>query len=437
MAVLTSDFQIFQRNAEGYADITVKGEWKQTLSEGVHVETRVIREDDSVTVVPWTVCELNGEEYSGTLKVPEGGLYRIETCVRGQGGYWNSTFRRWHHVGVGDIYITAGQSNMTGYGRDFAYDPPVLGVHEFANYGGWEIATHPVADPEDTKYGFPEDATGTSPVLSFGRRLHERLGIPVGVVPTAIGGSPLSIWHPGEDASAFRAIEARLESIGEFKGFIWYQGCTDANENADKYYDRFAEMVRLWNEKLGFHPVLTVQLNKWTAGDDKSLVHDRQWGIIREAQRKAGTELEGVYVVPALDLPMSDGIHNCSGANVIIGERLANVALAEIYGKPGIKPCSVELVEYLDETHIMLHITPGHIVCAMDSIAYGMNVEDESGIIDCTRAEYRKDALYVTTAKPFSKPAVFHYAWRCVTPAFPAKDAYGMPLLACYGIEIK
>lgn len=435
--MILTDFQILQRDADGYARIT----WEDTLNapiaaENVRVVARVVREDDNLTLIHWTPCTLaeDGLHWSVALTLPEGGLYRIEAALQPGESLWIDKIACVYHVGVGDIFVTAGQSNMTGYGRDAAYDPPCLGVHAFTNRGVWSVATHPLADALHGIYGNPENGTGTSPALSFARRLHERLGVPIGILPTAVGGSPLSRWSPAEKGDCYREMVKRIHAVGNFRGFIWLQGCSDANENdAPHYLERFTRMVQLWREELGPHPIITAQLNRWAGNENDS----RYWGMIRDAQRRAALEMDDVYVVPTIDLSTTDGIHNSSGANVVIGERLANTALACLYGKPGQTAVSVLAAEAVDETHILVHLTPGRRVLAMDNCAFGMNVEDASGLIDCIKADPQKDGLLVSTARPYAMPAQFHYAWKTQPPVFVVRDFYDMPILACYGIPVQ
>ena len=436
--MILNDFQIIQRNSDGYASFTWEGKLEVPLADANHhVVVRVVREDDNLCIIHWTQCNISSDmlSWSIELTIPEGGLYRFEASIQQGDNLWIDKIKCIYHVGVGDIYVTVGQSNMTGYGRDAAYDPPCLGVHMYRNRGEWSIATHPLADGLGSIYGYQENGTGTSPALSFARRLHDRLGVPIGIIPTAVGGTPLSEWNPAEKGGCYREMEKRLLKIGDFKGFIWLQGCGDCNENeAPTYFERFSNMVSLWNDRFGAHPVLTVQLNRWMGNSD--LRNDRYWGMVREAQRRAALEIDGVYVVAAIDLPVTDGIHNSSGANVIIGERLANAALSYIYGKPGQESVFILSAESIDNTHVTLNLTPGHKVFAMDNRALGMNVEDSEGIIDCIEAAPIKDGLIISTSRPYNLPAQFHYAWKTHPPVFVARDFYDLPLLACYGIEI-
>ena len=437
------NYQIIQRGPDGYADVPYCGAIGKELSEDEGIIVRVIRETDNLTVLPWQECKVSrkaGETaWDTVLHLPEGGLYRVEATVLPRDGNreWSSRIDCVYHIGVGDIYVMAGQSNMTGYGRDNAFDPPRLGVHSFTRAGEWAVAAHPLCDSLDSPYGYDEFNSGTSPALSFARRLSDALGVPVGLIPAAIGGTLLRQWDPDENGFCYSRMCAMLRDAGTFRGMLWFQGCSDANrENSGTYYTRFCRIVSQWRDRFGDFPLLTVQLNRW-AGDGEGVESDREWGTIRDAQRLAALTLPNVSIVPALDLPMSDGIHDGSAANVVIGQRLADTALQEIYHKVGQCAPSILSAERKDATHVILRLTPGHSVWAMDDIAFGMNVEDEGGLIDCTTAYAGPDCLTVETARPFGDGAKFHYAWRKHTPLFPARDSYGMPLLACYGVEIR
>jgi len=430
------DFQIVQREQDGYAWVSFGGSLAADPAEGQRILARAVREDDNLTIIHWTECSCDGQKWSVDLHLPEGGLYRLEACIQSGDPEWSEIIRRVYHVGVGDIYVTAGQSNMTGYGRDNAYDPPVLGVHALAADGKWCIAVHPLADAIGSIFGHPEKATGTSPALSFARRLKERLGVPIGILPAAVGGTSLSQWHPEQAGDCWKDMCRRLTYVGDFKGFIWCQGCSDANENdAPTYFERFCRMIELWRAAYGSKPMLIVQLNRWMG--TKTGEQDIFWGIIRDAQRRAMLEIPDVFTVPSLDLPVTDGIHNSSGANVLIGERLANAALQYIYQRPGQSVAFVLGAEAVDETHILVYVTPGHRVLAMDNRASGMNAEDADGLIKCMDAVPVPDGLLVNTERPYTLPARFHYAWRSHPPVFAVRDQCDMPLLACYGVEIR
>lgn len=430
------NYTILQRNDKGYAAAYFSGELPPLKGNGQLV-CRVIRETDNAMIIPWTRCSSVGDEWSVTLDVPEGGLYRFETKVsNGESSTleWVARASIIRHFGVGDLYLITGQSNMAGYGRDPAFDPPCLGVHLYGNNGLWDIAAHPLDNSTDSIY--PENieyCSETSPALSFARKLHNELGIPIGLVQASLGGSSLAQWDPLEDGMLYRAMLRRVEVVGSVKGVLWYQGCTDAAPGlAESYLDRFKRMVPCWRKDIGNVPFLTVQLNRVV---NESEEHDRYWGLLRDAQRRAAAEMDGVYVVPAIDGSLSDGIHNDSPTNVVIGERLADVALYKIYGKVGRTAPSVVSVEYVNETNILVRFD-GCNVQAIDNKAYGMNIEDAEGLADCVSATVRDGGLMVTCGRSFSLPAKFHALWRCAPPAYIPRDVFGMPMLACYGVDI-
>ena len=435
-----SNYRILQRNADGYAHVELEGQIPDKISDCERVFCMACREDDNLIIFNWAKCRFENKIWSIGFDLPEGGLYRIE-IVAGDSKTQPQFCRRIKvisHIGVGDIYIMAGQSNMSGYGRDSAYDPPELGVHLFANNGSWTVAAHPLSDPTDTIYPEnAEDHSQTSPALSFARSLKRHLGIPIGLVPAALGGSPLSAWHPEENGYLYRSMKRRIDDIGDFKGFIWYQGCADcAPRYADRYLDRFKRMVRLWRDDLGKnHCFITVQLNQW-AGGPRDLATDRCWGLVREAQRRAAKEIPGVYVVPSSDMALNDGIHNSSGSNVMIGERMANTALKNIYGKNGQDAPDVVSVTRIDCSHIFVKYTTDTFIFPMDGLALGVNVEDEHGLIECTQTVCKGDGLLITTARPFVLPANFHSMWRCILPSFIPRSMNGLPVLSCYNVEI-
>lgn len=117
------------------------------------------------------------------------------------------------------------------------------------------------------------------------------------------------------------------------KGVLWYQGCNDAGEDnsAYSYFDRFNLVCEDFrNSFYKDIPIITVQINKQTY---KLSEHLKLWGILRESQRQAAKKIKNVYIVPTIDLPLCDTIHNCSASNLVVAQRTSSVALKYIYGK--------------------------------------------------------------------------------------------------------
>jgi len=439
-----TDYRIYQRNSEGYAEVLLAGKVPETAAETDVVRTRVCREEDNLMVIPWTECERTGDQWRITLKVPQGGLYRMETSVgpKGNAPEWCERVQNVAHVGVGELFMLTGQSNMAGYGRDMAYDPPQLGVHLYGNNGKWSVATHPLNDSIDTIYPENREMTsGTSPALAFARRVWQTLHVPVGLVQASLGGSPLSRWDLADNGDLSGAMLRRLDATGPVSAILWYQGCSDTDrmESATSYFERFERTVKLWREKMGDIPVVTVQLARWTNENPTSQVArpeaDVEWGIVREAQRQAARRIPGVYVTPASDLANTDGIHNSSGSNVILGERMAMIYLHGEWGLPGMFAPDVEEVVRIDDTHLFVRMSEGSDVVTMDNSAKGMDAEDEKGLIPCLKAAATDGGLMIELSRPCAKQVKLHMLWRTITPTFPPRGRHGLPMLSCYGVE--
>lgn len=438
-----SNYQILQRNEQGFAIAYMEGKLPKGMKEGDKIFVCAYREESNFLICPWEEATVEQDTWKGQMQLPEGGLYRLEACwqVDGMRCDWADRISCVRHVGVGDLYMITGQSNMAGYGRDTAYDPPCLGVHLYGNNGKWDIAAHPLNDSVDTIYPENEETmTGTSPVLSFARCLKQELGIPIGLVQASMGSSPLSMWHPEEDGRLYRGMLRRLDVVGRVKGILWYQGCAESmDEKAFTYLERFSRMVELWREQLGDVPFLTVQLNRRAVNVEGSGA--RAWGILKEAQRQAARVLPRVYVVPSHDVPQSDGCHNSSTGNVIIGERLARTALTAIYGRAGQLAPDVDRVEYVDATHVKVIFNHSFEMSCTESCGDGkvedFEVEDAGGMAGVRFAQGSPGQFLLTLDREITLPAKFHALWRRKLSSRIPHDVFGMPMLGCYGVEIE
>lgn len=334
------NFEIIQQDEDGCADLTWSGYWVMNGAyESIDVYARLLLENSGEEVYTYTGCEISGDRWSVTLRVPAGGLYKFETglCVNNNPAKsWNLMGDMRHFIGVGDVFVLAGQSNSAGYGLGTMQDPPMLGVHSLKFSRSWQIASHPLGDGTDAKLTESLDCSnlGNSPYIHFGKILFGRLKYPIGLVPTALGGSPISAWNPEEDGVLYRnMLEITRKLTNGYKAVIWYQGCSEGNNKDSKgYKERFERMVSYWRKDSG-KPELsffTAQINKCIRSEDKEL--NRHWGIVREAQRKAAADISNCYILPTTDVPLSDTIHNSSMGCLMIGERLAHQVLYYLYG---------------------------------------------------------------------------------------------------------
>ena len=146
--------------------------------------------------------------FARELAAPAGGWYRLE--VRLIGGGTNVAEVTIEHVGIGEIFVIAGQSNAAnhGEGKQQAKNPLVV---EFGN-GNW----HPAKDPEAGASG-----KGGSFMPAFGDAMADEFKVPIGIVAIAEGSTSVREWLPKNDLMAAppdtgrNTIFSRLKFVGE------------------------------------------------------------------------------------------------------------------------------------------------------------------------------------------------------------------------------
>jgi hypothetical protein len=191
-------------------------------------------------------------------------------------------------------------------------------------------------DSTDTRFPASRETynNGHSPFLRFAADLQRELGHPIGLIPGALGGSPLEAWHPERGPLFRNLLEMARRAGGQVKGMVWYQGETDAAPGtAFDYLERFLASAAGWRKALNRPdlPILTVQLARYRS--ERPGEEDEEWSQVREAQRQAARRDGRIAVVPALDLPLDDTIHLGSDGNAVLGARLAQCALGFVHGR--------------------------------------------------------------------------------------------------------
>ncbi len=127
---------------------------------------------------------------------------------------------------VGEVWLGSGQSNMAmnvQSSNNFDAEKAAANFPLIRHYQ--EASTHaekPEAEGKGTwKACTPENVGGFSAVLYFfGREIHQEVGVPVGLVNTSVGGTPIESWVSAETQSAdpeTKAIfDAQTKSHREF-----------------------------------------------------------------------------------------------------------------------------------------------------------------------------------------------------------------------------
>jgi len=452
-----ADWQIYQQGPSRAADIHVRGRWScgdDPAWPMVQVQMRLVMEDTGAPVTSHTAWQSmtmrrNGT-WSGALKnVPAGGLYRLETRLW-DGSAWGGRMGHCRHfLGVGDLWIIGGQSNSAGYGREPAYDPPELGVHAFNNAMRWALATQPANESTDIAHpanweGYPQHG----PWLSWAKAVRRAVGHPIGLIQVSLGGSPLWMWNPTEPqgSSLYDAmLLAVRQAGGKVRGVLWYQGESECGPgNADSHTERFCATVRAWRKALKcpkLH-VLTVQLNRVLSEPEATA--DRCWSLVRESQRIIPTKLPHCSVVPTLDQPLSDGIHNSAHGNLMLGQRAAATALGAAYGRDvdyrAPEPVSAKRRTGGQQIDIRFGNVSGQLTSIdMRPGPEPFVVEDTLGWVPITgMIEFpKKDTVRIPLGRELQGKAVVHGGHGVDPPPVPHDQPRMLPMLAFYRFPVE
>lgn len=231
-ATLPVERQIFQRDDLDQANIPISGTYADTVDS---IEARlVVRSEagNSGTSTSWQTIDAapSGNTYSGTLaNVPAGGWYDLE--LRSLTGGEASAITRVQRIGVGDIYLIAGQSNAANFGSP-VLDPldDRLSSRTLPTGNEWVRTTDPLPSLEEDP-GNPRSGTGGSPWTRLGPLLTASEDVPVGFLSMGIGSTHVNEWTSPNLFYLSRLKDA-IQSFpaNGFKAILWHQGERDAND---------------------------------------------------------------------------------------------------------------------------------------------------------------------------------------------------------------
>lgn len=258
---------------------------------------------------------------------------------------------------VGEVWLASGQSNMEKpLGEKFGQQPVPNHVQEIANASYPEIRLFKVlrkkaGQPLDDVAGVWERCAPSSigrinfsaAAYFFGRRLHQQLRAPVGLIDATWGGTRIEPWTPAapeaaSQASLFNGMIAGLAPHA-LRGAIWYQGESNIDHtDLSRYTGRMEALITGWRRHFGQPdlPFYYVQVaphfyhlvRRQTVPDPQAA--PRLWEAQADARHIPHT---GMVVTTDLVDDLYD-IHPRDKQTV--GLRLANLALNQTYGRQDI-----------------------------------------------------------------------------------------------------
>ena len=220
-------------------------------------------------------------------------------------------------VGIGDVFIVAGQSNASGRGTNLQpVAHPTLRASVFGNDYVW----HELSDPFDSDsnrldaVSIDLEAGGSVWPLVATHFMNAR-SIPVAFVPTAWGGSSISDWQPGEDrfdrGTLYGSMAFRARLTGA-RAVLWWQGETDALEgmSEETYAAQFNQFVSAVALDLGVPVIPCLIHNSMGIPDDAE-------AAVRQAVVQAAGANSMIWLGPDLsDIASDDLYHLKSDANL-------------------------------------------------------------------------------------------------------------------------
>ncbi|MEX2682814.1 MAG: sialate O-acetylesterase [Candidatus Sigynarchaeota archaeon] len=196
------DRAVYQRGPDDRARIFITGTVKAiSMREGY----RIVYETTDPRGIPGPGGTLRfvGKRgwFAGPVTLSSGGWYRFHFELRDASGklVCSTTV---DHVGVGEVFITAGQSNAANSGTTRL--APKSDLVSARGLHGWQLAKDP--QPVATN-------DGGSPWPAMADALVDALHVPIGLISVGVGGTAVATWLPDNDEARFqRPWSSRLLS---------------------------------------------------------------------------------------------------------------------------------------------------------------------------------------------------------------------------------
>jgi len=302
-------YQVIQRTSDRTADITARGSCNASVRS---IEFQVAQQGGAIlSGFSWksagaTIANLS---WSCLLKaLPVGGEYTISMRGVDASGAVVDAALTIGHILVGDIWIASGQSNIGGTSEAATY----AYCHGCTVWSPWALANHNLS-------------------VSFARTMYEKTGVPQGIAIVCCSGCGIVSWDPGQGSldGGYGICDMIDKVNGSIKGFIWYQGETDAESYQDGGVRAFGYRKKLQTllANVRTHagnpalPCLIVQIgNTYPPGSI----------VVRGTQFDLSITDPNVATIPVYDLTAE--LHLSAAGQDTAGKRLGLAFLREFAG---------------------------------------------------------------------------------------------------------
>ncbi|SFS68400.1 sialate O-acetylesterase [Zhouia amylolytica] len=338
---ILSDHMVLQQNS----NVTLWG-WTTQTAETISISTS------------WSDSVYTTKAYQGkwalSIPTPEaGGPFNISIK-----GHETITLK---DILIGEVWFCSGQSNMEWSplkGLDNAENE--IKAADYPKIRFFSVRKKKAEYKQDDAEGLWELCTPetmkdfSSVAYFFGRELNTKLDIPIGLINSSWGGTPVEVWMEKQTVASNSDLKKAAQQIKDYvwwpnapgvtynsmvypflnftiAGTIWYQG--ESNRDiADSYYKSFPLLIETWRDawKKDF-PFYFVQIAPFKYGDSKT---NREAAFVRDAQLNTLKTVSNTGMAITNDIGDLTNIHPTNKQDV--GKRLALWALAKTYGVKGI-----------------------------------------------------------------------------------------------------
>ncbi|WP_443943454.1 sialate O-acetylesterase [Pedobacter sp. AW1-32] len=338
-------------------------------------DNMVLQQNTKVKIWGWgsagqsVVVKTSWDEKKYKAKTDETGNWQLWVNTPAAGGPYTLHISEkntvvLNNILIGEVWICSGQSNMDmpvkGYGNlPIAHSADLILESPNSNLRLFHVERAYSDQPQNDVKGEWNVADAQSVAnfsavgYQFALMLQKHLGVPVGIIQSTWGGSPIEAWTDkkvledllGERLKTDRAISKAIHQtpgnlynamIRPLEGFsiagvIWYQGEQNRHNNSD-YLALQMAMVKDWRKhwNIGDWPFYTVQIAPMNYGKEPAL----SLPLLREAQVKLTDSLVNTGIAVSMDVGEEHNIHPAN--KTPISKRLAALALAQHYHIEGI-----------------------------------------------------------------------------------------------------
>ena len=261
-------------------------------ANGESVEVKVVERTSLKTAKDWTALDAENNSFTKTLELAAG-WYQLEFQVK-QGGKIVKTATL-QHVGIGDVFVTLGQSNSANYGQPRqAAKSDCVSSCDFRT-GLWRHSD----DPQPGATG-----SGGSPWPILGDLLVQKAGVPIGFVCLGVGSTGVGQWAPPQPPpqGCYVRLKTALQLVGPrgCRAVLWHQGETDSilGTSAGAYAATLGRIITQSREDAGWVMPWGVALASYHPAAQATV--ERQQAVIA-GQKQVIQSQPGVFQGPETD----------------------------------------------------------------------------------------------------------------------------------------